>query len=139
MTQYRYLGVALQSNLSIDAHLKAIEAKVNFITYRTLPIRLKAQTKTNVNLFKCFIMPQYRLAFQIEKIRGRNTNLKKIVQHCKIRLKKFLLLPRSTSHAWVKRIFGSIEGIVTGAITKVGIRGVEPVVETLVNSQVKTW
>jgi hypothetical protein len=105
VTQYRYLGVVLQSDLSIDAHLKAIEAKVNFITYRTLLIRLKAQMKTNVNLFKCFIMPQYRLAFQIEKIRGRDTNLKKIVQHCKMRLKKFLLLPCSTSDAWVKRIF----------------------------------
>ncbi len=66
--------------------------------------------------------PQYRLTFQIEKIRGRDTNLKKIVQHCKMRLKKFFLLPSATSDAWVKRIFGSIEDIVTGARTKVGIR-----------------
>ena len=60
---YKYLGATVTNNLSMESHLKNTRNKATYVTHRLTPIRLKGNTKLNLNLYKIFILPLYRLAF----------------------------------------------------------------------------
>jgi hypothetical protein len=39
--EYKYLGSIISRNLKIEPHLKYIEKKINFITFKLCPIRMR--------------------------------------------------------------------------------------------------
>lgn len=61
--EYKYLGMVLNGRLDLKEHCKMINKKAAFISYRLYKLRIKDDTKINVNLFKVFLMPSYRMAF----------------------------------------------------------------------------
>lgn len=65
VTQYKYLGLIVDNKLSIEPHLKAILVKYNFIAYKLIGVRMKDNLKFNINMFKVFILPLYRLAYTL--------------------------------------------------------------------------
>lgn len=60
---YKYLGLVLSNDLSAGEHLKIINQKFNFLSYKLSAIRKKDFLKLNLRLFKVFVMPMYRLAY----------------------------------------------------------------------------
>lgn len=53
----------MNDTLDVKSHLTACERKVNFITNKLTPIRLRYNTKLNLNLYKILVTPLYRLAY----------------------------------------------------------------------------
>ena len=47
--------------IKVETHLKYINKKIGFMTTKLFPLRNLEITKLNMNLFKTFLMPQYRL------------------------------------------------------------------------------
>ena len=52
-------------NLSIGTHINEAKKKINFIKFRMRGILIKGHLKLNNNLFRTFILPQFRLCFSI--------------------------------------------------------------------------
>jgi hypothetical protein len=62
---YKYLGMLVNGDLDIKDHLKNINQKANFISFKLYGLRKLDDIKLNRNMFKTFIMPSYRLAFTL--------------------------------------------------------------------------
>jgi len=92
---YRYLGGNLHYSLRIDTHPSIINRKIDFIRYKLTPLRLVKDLKLNLNMFKVFCAPLYRLAFNnLEYLSKAQIN--KFLLHFRKNLKKFALLPSNT-------------------------------------------
>jgi hypothetical protein len=65
VTTYKYLGTHISKELLMTQHVKCMERKIMYITMQLKPILLKNKFKLNVNLFKTFVLPQYRLALMM--------------------------------------------------------------------------
>jgi hypothetical protein len=52
----------MNGELNVNKHLKEINKRIGFITMKLYPIRNIDDLKLNINLFKVFIMPLYRLS-----------------------------------------------------------------------------
>lgn len=59
--EYKYLGMIIEGSLKPFSHLQHINKKINFLTYKLYPFRKLNNLKLSINLFKTFILPQYRL------------------------------------------------------------------------------
>ena len=51
----------MNTRLNTRDHLDYIHPKISFLTNRLTPVRLKRDTKLNLNLFRVFVLPLYRL------------------------------------------------------------------------------
>lgn len=60
---YKYLGQTINNKLQITPHLIEINKKISFITAKMGKVRIKANIKTNVNLYYTFIEPHYNQAY----------------------------------------------------------------------------
>jgi hypothetical protein len=74
-------------------------------------IRMKNKLKLNINLYRVFIMPLYRLAFTMERIKNKSANFNILELHIKKTFKRFLSLPRSTPNKVIYRLLGNIKDI----------------------------
>ena len=63
VSSYKYLGMTVAKDLRLRQHVEVIQHKINFIKHRLSPIRFRKNTKMNLNLFKIFVLPLYRLDF----------------------------------------------------------------------------
>ena len=60
--EYKYLGMMVNGQLDIKAHIQYINKKIMFITNRLTALRYADNLKLNINLFRIFILPLYRLS-----------------------------------------------------------------------------
>lgn len=58
---YRYLGTELSYDMKIDGHLNYILKKSSYVMAKLKMIRIRNNLKLNINLFKVFISPLFRL------------------------------------------------------------------------------
>jgi hypothetical protein len=73
LQKYKYLGMDLDKDLCAKTHLRYINMKIGFITYKLSALRKMANIKLNINLFKTFIAPLYKLAGAVYRISDKNT------------------------------------------------------------------
>ena len=76
--QYKYLGTHLSQDLSLLPHLKEISRKVNFITFKLRGILSRGHLRLNCNLFKVFILPNFRLMLTL--VESAHTNQLRLVE-----------------------------------------------------------
>lgn len=93
---YKYLGLILNKQLSITQHLDYIQRKILFINNQLTPIRRLHRTHTTINLFKLFILPQYRLGFSLFS-HSSALEQRKLISHMKRTLKRWLCIPINTA------------------------------------------
>lgn len=65
--------------------------------------------KFNVNLFKVFLMPSYKLCLALYT-EGNSEERKMILQHLKGRIKVFCNIPFNTPNYILNKIFGDVRG-----------------------------
>jgi hypothetical protein len=102
---YKYLGTNLNNKLSIETHIKEAERKICFLNLKLRPILLRGHLKLNVNLFKVFVLPQYRLM----SILSRFIQPREILQVEKSLRKRFKVwnsLPQSTPTYLIEMLIG---------------------------------
>jgi hypothetical protein len=62
----------MDAKLTAHNHIAHIERKINFITYRLAPIRLRSSLKLVTNLYKVFVKPLYLLAYSLTDMDKKN-------------------------------------------------------------------
>lgn len=100
------------TSLSAAPHITAINKKIAFIIHRLTPLRHRKHTKLNINLFKIFVLPMYRLALSIFDNQSPLERLA-FVRDIRKNLKRFLALPRNTSNDLVDQLLGDTLAILT--------------------------
>lgn len=108
VTEYKYLGLLMNSKLSIKSHLKYINKKISFITYKLYGLRLLDNLKLNINLFKVFLMPLYRLAFATYAEANAEVR-KSLITHMEVRLKVFCRIPVNTANKVLFELAGDLK------------------------------
>ena len=105
--QYKYLGGMIDWKLSIETHLENAGKKINFIRYKLTGLRLLHNTKLNVNLFKMFCMPQYKMAMiNAQLSQAEKNKLNKVIRND---FKKFCMIPMNTSNTVISKMIGNID------------------------------
>ena len=97
----------LNGEMSIEPHLKTITNKYNFIAYKLTGIRRMDNLKLNINLFKVFILPLYRLAYMLYARQDAVTRAK-VEAHMRVLLKKFARIPINTANHTLVMIAGDL-------------------------------
>lgn len=75
------------------------------MNYCLTPIRRIDDLKFNINLFKVFCSPSYRLG-QVEYYFAKTQDKKKLTQHIKANIKRFCNLPFNTPNQTLKLLVG---------------------------------
>lgn len=73
---YKYLGGTIDCSLKLSTHLDIITRKINYIRYKLHGVRHKNNLKLNINLYKLFVMPLFRMNlinYHYAKKTDRNT------------------------------------------------------------------
>ncbi len=100
---YKYLGLFIDNKLTGDAHLRAMNQKIGFLTTRLAPLLSKISTTYRVNLWKILIQPLFKPLLAI--IGDNNqTRIKKVELQLKGSLKRFTRLSRNTKDEVVERL-----------------------------------
>ena len=102
---YKYLGLQLNNLFDINFHFTQIQRKINYIRIQLLPITLRGNFKLNNNLFKTFIMPQFRLAMAIAQM-NTTQELMTFEKHLRLAYKRMMHLPQSTPTELIERLTG---------------------------------
>jgi hypothetical protein len=89
-------------------HLKAINRKANFIAHRLYGIRRIDDLRMNMNMFRTFVMPSYRLAFTLYA-RLNAAERAKIEAHMRVWCKKFIRVPINTASHTFSLIVGDLK------------------------------
>jgi hypothetical protein len=105
---YKYLGLMLNGQLNMKDHLKAINRKANFIAHRLYGIRRIDDLRMNMNMFRTFVMPSYRLAFTLYA-RLNAAERAKIEAHMRVWCKKFIRVPINTASHTFSLIVGDLK------------------------------
>jgi hypothetical protein len=105
-------------DLKLGVHLDQIRGKVSYVTHRLTPIRLIGNTKLNLNLFKVFILPLYRLAFNNY---GTADTKEQVTFEKDVRrsYKKFMTWPINTSDAVVNSTLGDPRTIALESLARI--------------------
>jgi hypothetical protein len=98
----------INNKLAIEPHLKAILKKFHFIAYKLTGIRRMDNLKMNINLFKIFILPLYRLAFTLYA-RQNETIRAKVEAHMRVLLKRFARIPINTANHTLVLLAGDMK------------------------------
>lgn len=73
--EYRYLGSIIHKDMQLRHQLSHIERKVNFVMSKLKPIRLLGNFRLNVNLYRVFCLPLFRL-LMLQYVNANITNKK---------------------------------------------------------------
>ena len=93
---YKYLGMMLNGQLDIKDHLKLINKKANYITYKLYGLRMLDDTRININMFRVFVLPSYRLAHTLYA-RLSTGEQEAVDRHLRVWCKKFARIPVNTA------------------------------------------
>lgn len=111
----------LNTRLDLKEHQKLINKKAAFICSRLYGLRKRDDLRLNVNLFKVFILPSYRLAWTLF---SRQTEAEQagLVRHLRVWCKKFALIPVNTAKHTFDLIFGDIEGEIAKSVRRTRLK-----------------
>jgi hypothetical protein len=114
LDSYKHLGSIINKRLNTKDHLNHIQPKIQHITNRLTPVRLKRDTKLYLNLFRVFILPLYRLAANnYSKCDLRDKQL--TTKHLGKSFKRFMAWPANTSGRMINLVLGDPDSILTNA------------------------
>lgn len=106
VSSYKYLGTVVNNQFTLKAHLNECARKVTFLRLQLRPILLRGHFKLNLNLFKVFAMPQYRMLLILSRF-VRASDVTKAALMMRKHFKEWNLLPRSTSTAVIETLLGN--------------------------------
>ena len=128
---YKYLGLVMNGRLDLKEHCKLINKKAAFISSRLYGLRLKDDLRTNMNLFKVFIMPSYRMAFTLYD-RQNEQDKAALERHMRVWAKKFIRIPINTAGHTFDLIAGDLRGTVEQSIRRTRKKLTERLAERVV-------
>lgn len=94
-----------------------IKKKVQFLTYKLTPIRLVKDLRININLFKLFCLPQFRMGYiNLKYVNNGERNIfKKTIRSM---MKQFCLLPFNLPNRLLVELFGNIDETIDSMIDR---------------------
>jgi hypothetical protein len=105
--EYKYLGLMLNGRLDLQEHCKLINKKAAYLSCRLHKLRFKDDTRINMNLFRVFLMPSYRMAYTAyDRLSERDKEKLKV--HMRVWIKKFIRVPINTANHTLEIITGDI-------------------------------
>lgn len=107
----------MNGKLDLREHLKLINKKAAFISYRLYGLRLKDDTRINMNFFRVFIMPSYRMAFTAYGHLNERDK-EKLEVHMRVWIKKFIRVPINTANHTFRLIAGDLKEEVVQSIAR---------------------
>lgn len=96
----------MNQKLNAEDHLKQINKKIAFISYKLLPFMLQINIKFNNNLYEVFIEPHYRLMETLYQFMS-NKEKETLEIHRRTRWKRFVMVPIGTPNKIVYRYMKS--------------------------------
>jgi hypothetical protein len=118
VASYRYLGLMLNGRLDLTEHKKLINRKAGFICHKLYGLRKRDDLRINVNLFKVFIMPSYRLAWTLYS-RQSEEEKQSLLRHLRVWCKRFAMIPINTAGHTFDLIFGDIQGEIEKSLIRI--------------------
>lgn len=95
-----------------------MERKVDFLTCKLRTLRLEKDLKLNINLFKVFCMPLYRLGM-LQTMATTETDRQHYLKSIRKKFRSFCFLPRNTPNEYVRVLLGSVEDDVLRVVARV--------------------
>ncbi len=106
VSEYKYIGQWMQSNMSQVIHLRKTNPKIAFITNRLTPLKVKGDLRFNLNLYRVFIMPQYKLMASLFYASSKKAEKQAVILNIKNTFNKFINVTKSRPNAIVEKMIG---------------------------------
>ncbi len=119
--KYRYLGTLITNQFTLKSHLQECARKVTNLRIQLLPVLLRGHFKLNVNLFKVFAMPQYRLLLVLSQFAG-SADMERAELALRRHFKAWNMLPQSTSTTFIQSLIGNIRELGEQAVKVASIK-----------------
>jgi len=91
--KYKYLGLWIDSKMTMEPQLKHIKDKANFLTYKLYPLLKCASLSYRINLWKVLTRPLYEMLFGLYYYDG-DSNKEKVQRVLRKTFKSFTLLKK---------------------------------------------
>lgn len=95
-----------------------MERKIDFLICKLRALRLERDLKLNINLFKVFCMPLYRLSM-LQTMATTETDRQHYLKSIRKKFRTFCFLPRNTPNDYVRVLLGSAEDEVLRMLARV--------------------
>jgi len=101
--KYKYLGVWVDSKLTLDPQLKYIKDKVSFLSQKLWPLLKCVSLDYRINLWRVFVRPLFEMVSSIYVVEGAS-NKEKVIGLLRKTFKSFTLLCKNVDNQTVEEL-----------------------------------
>jgi hypothetical protein len=103
---YKYLGLILNRNLTLDDQLAHINRKSTFIRNKLYPFLKDTAVDSRINMWTCFIRPLTEFLLPLLSIEDTKTHKESCMRTIRRTFKAFCALKSTTRTDWVLKLLG---------------------------------